>query len=102
MIKESKEIVIERIFDAPRKLVWKAITDKDQKEVDYYWKKLSADPKSEQCGWLKDKYGLSWQIIPAALNELLGKDRSGRVTQAMLQMKKIDIKKLEQAARKDY
>jgi len=70
---------------------------KNQKEVDYYWKKLSADKKSEQCGWLKDKYGLSWQIIPSALNELIGKDKSGRVMQAMLKMKKIDIKKLKQA-----
>lgn len=71
-----------------------------QKEVDYFWKKLSAHPESEQCGWLKDKYGLSWQIVPKVLGEMLGdKDpqKAGRVMQAMLQMKKIDIAKLKQA-----
>jgi predicted 3-demethylubiquinone-9 3-methyltransferase (glyoxalase superfamily) len=71
---------------------------KSQDEVDYYWHKLSADPKVEQCGWLKDKYGLSWQIVPTALGELLqGKDpeKSKRVMQAMLQMKKIEINTLK-------
>ncbi len=71
-----------------------------QEEVDYYWEKLSADPKAEQCGWLKDKYGVSWQIIPTVLGELLqDKDakRLQRVTEAMLQMKKIDIETLMQA-----
>lgn len=68
---------------------------KDQEKVDHYWHKLSADPKAEQCGWLNDKFGLSWQIVPSALIKLLGKDKSGRVMKAMLQMKKIDIKKLE-------
>jgi len=70
---------------------------KTQEEVDYYWEKLSADSKAERCGWLKDKYGVSWQIVPRVLTELISKDKSGRVTQAMLTMKKIDIKKLEQA-----
>jgi predicted 3-demethylubiquinone-9 3-methyltransferase (glyoxalase superfamily) len=71
-----------------------------QKEIDYFWEKLSADPKAEQCGWLKDKYGLSWQITPTILNELLGgKDQevSARVTQAFLKMKKLDIEGLKRA-----
>src|SRR5262249_31825711 len=72
-----------------------------QEEIDYFWGKLSADPKSEQCGWLKDKYGLSWQITPAVMGELLGgndKRRTERVTQAFLKMKKFDIAALKQAA----
>ena len=72
----------------------------DQEEVDYYWEKLSADPESEQCGWLKDKFGLSWQIIPKQLGELMGDpdpEKAGRVAQAMFQMKKLDIAKLEKA-----
>jgi predicted 3-demethylubiquinone-9 3-methyltransferase (glyoxalase superfamily) len=72
----------------------------DQKEVDYFWNKLSAVPEAEQCGWLKDKFGVSWQIIPTALGELLGDPdpvKYQRVMQAMLQMKKIDIKALQQA-----
>ena len=68
-----------------------------QEEVDYLWNKLSAHPESEQCGWLKDKYGLSWQIIPKQLGELLAKDKSGKVMQAMLKMKKIEVSKLEKA-----
>lgn len=71
-----------------------------QEEVDYYWEKLSAAPESEQCGWLKDKYGLSWQIIPKQLGQLLGdsdKEKSGRAMQAMLQMKKIVIADLQKA-----
>ncbi|MBX4212264.1 VOC family protein [Candidatus Pacearchaeota archaeon] len=73
---------------------------KDQKEIDYYWGKLSADPKSEQCGWLKDKYGVSWQIVPTAMNEMMvkgSKDQVARVTQAFLKMKKFDIDKLKKA-----
>lgn len=73
----------------------------NQEEVDYYWEKLSADPEGGQCGWLKDKYGLSWQIVPSALGELLSdKDakKSERVMQAMLQMKKIVIKDLQKAS----
>lgn len=72
-----------------------------QAEVDYFWEKLTADGGSEdQCGWLKDKYGLSWQIIPNALPELMGdKDpaKSQRVMEAMLQMVKIDVAELEKA-----
>lgn len=71
---------------------------KDQAEVDDLWGRLTADGGQEgQCGWLKDKYGLSWQIIPSTLGELLGKDASGKVMQAMLQMKKIDVALLQQA-----
>ncbi len=72
----------------------------DQDEVDHFWKQLSAVPESEQCGWAKDKYGVSWQIIPKQLGELLSdkdKAKSGRVLQAMLQMKKINIKGLQDA-----
>jgi predicted 3-demethylubiquinone-9 3-methyltransferase (glyoxalase superfamily) len=68
-----------------------------QEEVDYFWNKLSAVPEAEQCGWLKDKFGLSWQVIPKALGDLLSKDRSGNVMKAMLGMKKIVIKDLEAA-----
>src|SRR5205823_10275591 len=60
-----------------------------QEEIDYFWEKLSAEPKAEQCGWLKDKYGLSWQIAPAVMRELLGgndKKRVDRVTKAFLEM----------------
>ncbi len=70
-----------------------------QKEIDYYWR-LSADPKAEQCGWLKDKYGFSWQIVPTILDEMLkDKDakRVARVTEAFLRMKKFDIAGLRKA-----
>jgi predicted 3-demethylubiquinone-9 3-methyltransferase (glyoxalase superfamily) len=73
---------------------------KTQAEVDYYWKKLSAGGKEVQCGWLKDKFGLSWQIVPTTLGELLSdKDatKSNRVMKAMLKMVKLDIKKLKDA-----
>jgi len=75
---------------------------KSQKEVDYYWDKLSkgGDEKAQQCGWLKDKYGLSWQIVPTVLGEMLqDKDarKLERVMSALLQMKKLDIKTLKQA-----
>jgi predicted 3-demethylubiquinone-9 3-methyltransferase (glyoxalase superfamily) len=72
-----------------------------QEEIDYFWEKLSADPKAGQCGWLKDKYGLSWQITPAVMQELLGgNDQKSidRVTQAFLKMKKFDIAALKRAA----
>ena len=72
-----------------------------QDEIDYFWGKLSADPKAEQCGWLKDKYGLSWQVTPAGIQELLGgddKERIQRVTQAVLRMKKFSLAELERAA----
>jgi predicted 3-demethylubiquinone-9 3-methyltransferase (glyoxalase superfamily) len=73
---------------------------KTQQEVDDLWEKLSEGGKKERCGWLKDKYGLSWQIIPSALGEMLqdrDPEKSKRVMQAMLQMTKIDIKSLKQA-----
>jgi predicted 3-demethylubiquinone-9 3-methyltransferase (glyoxalase superfamily) len=71
-----------------------------QDEIDHYWEKLSADPESEQCGWLKDKYGLSWQITPARMNEMFrtgSEEQIARVTQAFLPMKKLDIRALEAA-----
>lgn len=72
----------------------------DQAEVDYYWEKLSAVPESEQCGWCKDKFGVSWQIIPRRLGELLSdpdKQKSRRVMDAMMQMHKIVVADLETA-----
>jgi predicted 3-demethylubiquinone-9 3-methyltransferase (glyoxalase superfamily) len=72
-----------------------------QQEVDELWEKLSAGGRTDRCGWLQDKFGLSWQIIPTVLGQLLGdKDpqRAKRAMQAMLQMTKIDIEKLQQAA----
>ena len=71
-----------------------------QAEVDEYWEKLSEGGKENQCAWLDDKFGVSWQIVPNALIELLGDPdpvKAGRVMQAMLQMTKIDIEKLKQA-----
>jgi predicted 3-demethylubiquinone-9 3-methyltransferase (glyoxalase superfamily) len=71
-----------------------------QEEVDEYWRKLSDGGQEVQCGWLKDKYGLSWQIVPTILSEMLtdtDPKKSERVMKAMLQMKKIDIKGLKQA-----
>jgi predicted 3-demethylubiquinone-9 3-methyltransferase (glyoxalase superfamily) len=73
-----------------------------QEEVDYYWDKLSEDgeERAQQCGWLKDKYGLSWQIVPKVLSELVGdsdSEKSQRAMKAMLQMKKIDIEGLKRA-----
>jgi predicted 3-demethylubiquinone-9 3-methyltransferase (glyoxalase superfamily) len=73
-----------------------------QNEVDYYWEKLSkgGDEKAQQCGWLKDRYGVSWQIVPTVLGEMMqDKDpkKSGKVMNALLQMKKIDIRTLEKA-----
>ncbi len=73
----------------------------DQNELDYYWNKLTSDGGQESmCGWLKDKFGLSWQIVPAKLGELMsGKDgeKAKRVMSALLEMKKLDIKTLEEA-----
>jgi predicted 3-demethylubiquinone-9 3-methyltransferase (glyoxalase superfamily) len=77
---------------------------KTQKELDRYWTKLSAGGREIACGWLKDKYGLCWQIVPAILGELLtdrDPEKSNRVMQALLQMKKLDIKKLKAAARSE-
>jgi len=75
----------------------------DQEDVDYFWGLLSAVPEAEQCGWVKDRFGLSWQIVPNRLLELLGdkdKDRARRAMQAMLKMKRIDIAEVERAADK--
>jgi predicted 3-demethylubiquinone-9 3-methyltransferase (glyoxalase superfamily) len=77
------------------------VSCKDQEEVDWYWEKLSEGGEQGPCGWLKDKYGVSWQIIPTALDELLGdpdREKSQRVMQAMLGMGKIEIDGLERAA----
>jgi predicted 3-demethylubiquinone-9 3-methyltransferase (glyoxalase superfamily) len=71
-----------------------------QEEIDSYWERLSAEPEAEQCGWLKDKYGLSWQVVPTVLGDML-KDEDGqkvaRVTEAFLKMKKFDIAALRRA-----
>jgi predicted 3-demethylubiquinone-9 3-methyltransferase (glyoxalase superfamily) len=70
----------------------------DQAEVDYYWEKLSAVPEAEQCGWCKDKFGVSWQIVPKRLGELLrdpNKEKADRAMQAMMAMHKFDIAELE-------
>jgi predicted 3-demethylubiquinone-9 3-methyltransferase (glyoxalase superfamily) len=75
-----------------------------QAEIDRLWEKLSEGGEKGQCGWLKDKYGLSWQIVPTVLGKMLqDKDarKSERVMSALLQMKKLDIKRLEQAFRKE-
>lgn len=72
-----------------------------QEEIDYYWEKLSAVPESEQCGWLKDKYGMSWQIVPSIMDKLMTSgdtEKVNRVTQAFLKMKKFNIAELEAAA----
>ena len=73
-----------------------------QKEIDYYWNALSqgGDPKAQQCGWLKDRYGVSWQVVPAKLIELMKdhmSDTAQRVMESILRMKKIDIAELERA-----
>ncbi len=67
---------------------------KDQEEIDYFWEKLSAVPEAEQCGWLKDKFGLSWQVAPENIAELINGEKA---MQAMLKMKKIIINELLQA-----
>lgn len=72
----------------------------DQKEIDYYWEKLSAVPQAEQCVWLKDKYGLSWQIVPTVMDKMMqdqDSERSARVTRAFLKMKKFDLAELQRA-----
>ena len=71
-----------------------------QEEIDHYWGKLSAVPEAEQCGWLKDKYGVSWQIVPTVMNGMMtsgNKEKIARVTNAFLKMKKFDIVKLKEA-----
>jgi len=77
----------------------------DQEEVDYFWEKLTADGGQEvQCGWLKDKYGLSWQVVPKILPELVQSGdpkKSERVMKALMQMKKLDVAKLKEAAEQE-
>ena len=78
------------------------ITCDSQEEVDFYWERLSegGDPSAQQCGWLKDKFGVSWQVIPSALSRMLSDSnatKAQRATKAMLQMKKIDVPTLERA-----
>jgi predicted 3-demethylubiquinone-9 3-methyltransferase (glyoxalase superfamily) len=76
------------------------VSCKDQAEIDYFWEKLSAFPESEQCGWLKDKYGVIWQITPTDMDEMMSKgtpEQIDRVTQAFLQMKKFDLATLKKA-----
>jgi predicted 3-demethylubiquinone-9 3-methyltransferase (glyoxalase superfamily) len=69
-----------------------------QKEIDELWEKLSAGGEKDQCGWLKDKYGVSWQIVPAAIGEMMSDPvKSERVMQALLKMKKLDIAGLKKA-----
>jgi len=71
-----------------------------QDQIDYYWERLSAVPEAEQCGWLKDRYGVSWQVVPRAMDEMMrdaDEDAVARVTQAFLPMKKLDIAALEKA-----
>ncbi len=73
----------------------------NQQEIDYYWEKLSADPSAEQCGWLKDKYGVSWQVVPNEMDAMLARGdqaKIARVTEAFLKMKKFDLAKLREAA----
>lgn len=72
----------------------------DQQEIDFYWDKLSAVPEAEQCGWLKDKFGVSWQIVPEYMDEIMyhgSKEEVQRVTEAFLEMKKFDLEALEKA-----
>jgi len=74
----------------------------NQEEVDYYWNKLTegGDPQSQVCGWLKDKFGVSWQIVPTILNDMMSdpdEEKAKKATRAMFQMKKLDISKLEEA-----
>lgn len=72
----------------------------DQREIDYYWGKLSAVPSAEQCGWLKDKFGVSWQVVPTVMDQMMqdqNTERLARVTQAVLKMKKLDLAELQRA-----
>src|SRR5438552_2299504 len=72
-----------------------------QDDVDYYWERLSDGGEESQCGWLKDRFGLSWQVVPAGLEQVLGdpdRERAGRAMQAMLQMRKLNIAALREAA----
>ncbi len=84
----------------PNEAISFTIDCENQEEVDSYWSKLSAVPEAEQCGWCKDKFGISWQIIPKRLGELIAdpnKEKANRAMQAMMQMHKIDVAALEAA-----
>jgi predicted 3-demethylubiquinone-9 3-methyltransferase (glyoxalase superfamily) len=77
------------------------VTCSTQEEVDYYWEKLSAGGEQGQCGWLKDRYGVSWQVVPTILGQLMSDPdaaKAARVTEAMLKMTKLDIAELKRAA----
>jgi predicted 3-demethylubiquinone-9 3-methyltransferase (glyoxalase superfamily) len=77
-----------------------SIDCKDQEEVDWYWSRLTEGGREVQCGWLEDKFGLSWQVVPSVLPDLLGSDdenKAGAVMQAMLKMVKLDVKTLQDA-----
>jgi len=85
-------------FDKINRAISFVITCQNQAEVDYYWEKLSAVKSAEQCGWLKDKFGVTWQVVPKQLGELMGDPDpavASRVQQAMLKMKKIIISDLQ-------
>lgn len=72
-----------------------------QKEIDYYWDSLTAYPEAEQCGWLKDKYGFSWQIVPRIMETMMQEknpEKLSRITKAFLNMKKFDVAELEKAS----
>ncbi len=84
--------------------VSQVVTCDTQQEIDFFWEKLGAggDPKAQQCGWIKDKFGLSWQIVPSMMGSLFAnsdKASANRAMQAMLKMKKLDIAQLEKAAK---
>jgi predicted 3-demethylubiquinone-9 3-methyltransferase (glyoxalase superfamily) len=73
-----------------------------QQEVDYFWEKLSEGGKEIECGWLEDKYGVSWQVVPVVLGEIMksgDSSKTGRVMEALLKMKKLDVETLQQAAK---
>lgn len=103
MIENTWFAVMDSVNDQPfdfNEAISLIVYCEDQEAIDYYWKKLSAVPEAEQCGWLKDKFGVSWQIVPAAMDEMMGngtREQVDRVTQAFLPMKKLVIADLEKA-----
>jgi predicted 3-demethylubiquinone-9 3-methyltransferase (glyoxalase superfamily) len=92
-----------RVDDAPfNEAISFLVSCDSQQEIDRYWERLSAVPEAEQCGWLKDRYGVSWQIVPSAMDDMLRtgtEEQVARVTEAFLQMKKFDVAELERAYR---
>jgi predicted 3-demethylubiquinone-9 3-methyltransferase (glyoxalase superfamily) len=94
---ESKIVTIKRYPEGVKEGPMAGMVScKDQEEIDYLWEKLSDVPESEQCGWCKDKFGLSWQIVPHNMGDLIS---SPKALQAMLKMHKISIKELEEAGK---